>query len=110
MATYKLELPLSLNYKTMVGTESQRKLLYNVRPMSEPCLIMKSNSQYQKTSQNSGNKNKQSMVKTQTGRQLDRGMLEYLITHLQNRMHTTNSIVFNLWYVQDLTQETPAHN
>jgi hypothetical protein len=71
MATYKLELPLSLNYKTMVGTESQRKLLYNVRPMSEPCLIMKSNSQYQKTSQNSGNKNKQSMVKTQTGRLRD---------------------------------------
>ncbi|CAB3999033.1 FK506-binding 5-like isoform X1 [Paramuricea clavata] len=55
----------------MVGRESQRKLLHNVRPMSEPCSILKSNSQYQRTSQNSGNKNKQSMVKTQTGRQRD---------------------------------------
>jgi hypothetical protein len=39
MATYKLELPLSLNYKTMVGTESQRKLLYNVRPCNVGTLL-----------------------------------------------------------------------
>jgi hypothetical protein len=55
----------------MVGRESQRKLLYNVRPMSEPCSILKSNSRYQKTSQNSGSKNKQIMVNTQAGRQRD---------------------------------------
>ena len=55
----------------MVGTESHRTMLYNGRTMSEPSSMLKSNSQYQMTSQNGGNKNKQNKACMQTTRRRD---------------------------------------
>ena len=55
----------------MVGTESHGTMLYNGRPMSEPSSMLKSSPQYQMTSQNCGDKNKQNKACMQTTRRRD---------------------------------------